>query len=660
MFFPENQMANSLFLNPSQTNKKTSQSNSSSSGCTCSKDLYQEISRFDNLSEIVKFKPVELLQRNYTKIRPTINSHVPSKPVFACLRQDKLLNQSEVDFSLLCKQGTKYANAFMLASHHLKTNNKNNGRLRRKVLVYLRNLKVCRSYNLIEGDLLPFTHHDVCAIRRSSLQVIKTISHGHWGKHLQEFNNYRTLKSFICSSLKGARLPLSAHKLNIKQFFAKEKLGTRIIDQLEKSHSLKSFNLNSENLGSMIHFQERLSKALKKHPMLKDLTLNCYHKQDLDDDNMLARFDTKAFFWVKMTELNLYNFWDDSIIDFLSRNIHVFQNLYSLNYAEIRSNPVKFSSFACLQHLSRLQKLSLSITLPDSVNEEVIGFELFRSLAFPPNIESISMIITGSRPKSILKKVSQSDCFFQTISKLDRLKSFAVNISTYTFIETTKQEELEIIASFNFFNKVLENLPKGLEELTLSLFQPILMSSATISYDMLLYTLAKNLKRLRSLTLNFLGINLSTQELEPPILPRLKTLTLYNLCLPFSFINNLETTCLQELNCWITRSAELENLVMFLKQVNYLTSLKVVQIQVTKLNYKKLTQALLLEMAKIFLNFKELEDFTLGLASVAVEREWAEWFMELCKCKQGLKFCNLKFQNYQIVKEYFAVSIRRY
>ena len=659
MFFPYKQVANSLFLNPHCRKKRESQSPHSSSCCSCSKDLYQEVSRSDDLSDIVKFKPVELLQRKHSEKDLKHSIPIPRRPVLTSLRHDKLLNQSEVDLSLLCKRGMRYASAFMLASHHLKTNNKNNGKLRKKVLVYLRNLKVCRNYNLIEGDLLPFSYHDVCAIRRASLQVIKTIDHGHWGKHLQEFNNYRTLKSFICSSLKGTRLPLSAEKLNIKQFFAKEKLGTRIIDQLEKSHSLKCFYLNSENLASMIHFQKRLSRALEKHPELKDITLNCYYKQEPGDDNVIAKFDKSATFWGKITELSLYNFWDDSIIDFLSENIQVFGRLQSLNYAEIRSNPGKFPNFACLQRLSTLQKISLSITLPDSINEEVVGFELFKSLAFPSNIESISMVITGSRPKSILKRVAQSDEFFRTISDLKKLKTFAINISTYTFIETTKQEELEIIASFSFFNRVLESLPKGLEELTLSLFQPILMSSTTISYSALLHTLSKNLKHLKSLTLNFLGINLSPQELEPPVLPRLKTLTLYNLCLPFSFINNLETTCLQELNCWITRSAELENLVMFLKEVNFLTSLKIVQIQVTKLNYKKMTQALLLEMAKIFLNFRELEDFTLGLASVAVEKEWAEWFMELCRCKQSLKFCNLKFQNYQVVKEYFSTFIRR-
>ena len=634
--------------------------NPSLPAATSPEKFFQDINRHANLSDIVNFKPSELYQSELNSFSPVLHPRkIPKRPHLICLLRSKVLNQGELDLSYLCKKHIKYASTFALASYHLKTNSSDSAPHKKKIFTHLKNLKFCPTFLLIEGDLLPFTSKDVLHVRRSSLKIIKTVRKGQWGGHLKAFNKYRTLRSLHGSSVKEMRLPLSAEKLNFKHFFNTEKSGRIAVRQLNRTSKLTSFSLNSENLTNVWTFQRELSTALKRQINLKEISLNCYSKQETDDRHILKNIDRTSTLWTQITDLNIYNFSESFTIQFLLDNYTIFQSLRSLNYGEVRSNYEKFPAFLKLKNLSTLKRLTLSVTLPDSLNEEEIGMELLHSFSFPKDLEYLSLTITCTKPWKFLKQDTQrTNDFLSVISQLESLTSFSLNISTYTFIDLGKQDERDIVASFLFLDDIIESLPKKLEDLTFSLFQPVLMSSVPLVNDKLLFTISSHLKNLKMLTLNFLGINLTPRELERPLLPKLKSLVLYNLSLPFSLPSYLEATHIEEFSCWVTGNAELESVLLFFREINFLTSLRSLHVQFTKLNYPRLTHMLLLEIAKVFLNFRDLEDLSLGITSIAVEKEWGEWFLQLCRYKKGLKFCSIKFKNYHIVKEYFSVSLK--
>lgn len=645
-------------------------------GITCKNPKYDklEINEHEDFAEILpNFQPSDLLQAFPSRPEESKNSshsNIQQKKPFVLYlprtKPDNFPKLNNFEFETFCKKRIKYLNYYAISAYFFNnTPKKNKDRTQKKLYYSLRNLKACKDVYFF-NNYKPFTANNILKIRKAFQGFIKTIRLAECeGPSTDLFKDSR-IKSLNVDFQRTTYLGTTVRSLKLKRIFQPGEDTSKILNRIRKYIKLQKLTIMIEDYRKILKNQESLSEALGKLKSLRELDLGLtfmVEKEDLFDRGEEAdqEIDLNLLLWKKITGLHISD--DDIPLDQIMYKVEYLKSLLDFSYYGEPKFREDFDYFQNLSQLYCLKKIYISISMLGIPGHT--GASFFEKDFLPGTIEEFTLRVELQRLSTVFEKAIESGNFFHSLEKMKSLKYILLNISIEGEEFGKKDHKLLSL----FFSKAVKSLPTGLEDLFLMIsgFQRFLITEEMInvSEDQLCYLISQQVPNLRNLLIKFPSINTSMEQVKGSMLKKLQCLNIEG-AFPLLLVEMIGSENLEEIYCQVSKKLDIREFISFLKEITKFQKIRVLNINIKALYIKRnedekelscLNKELFLGIVNLFKQLKLMNDFSLIIQSVNIEKRIGEYLVQLCKYKKGLRFCNLEFENCEIFKEYFTSII---
>ena len=555
------------------------------------------------------------------------------------------------NFLLGCKKGIKYTSRVALTETYAQNLNQN------KVEPFLKRVKICKSFN-VHKDIKSLPLNQKLRLRKmtfSFAKSIKTIGSCKINKNLSHLKHVQTGSVDYISQTRF--LPSMTTLKVSKPLYQDRSCNEKAIKNIPRLRKLQFLQLQTESLSLITINQRDLSRAIKKLSQLKAISLKC-SLNSRPTQTIKCPSPPEIYprlpFWQKITNLSL-DLSNNSTFPLKTMLSHIkrFESLTKLSLKLKPESSQEFEVYQKFSALEQIKELCLEVKMCHGSRKE--GIKFFENISFPKGLRTLDIKLTSLRKFSILSKTSSNLNFLDSLESLRCLSTFRFRVKG----KEAHPKPSKIRSPFVFFHYLIKRLPCQLQNLALSAHNSTMPScwSPMISQDTIITTISERLSQLEALKINILGINLAPENLARKVLPKLKKISLGNLMLSAGLFSNFNAQRLEEFKFSCCKEIEITELEWFLREIAVFTSLKTLNIKVSKLKKENLTSGLARELLKMFQNLDDLRDLSVILPCIMIGAEAGKWFLGLCHYKTSLKTCKFEFEDYKVTKDIFTVSV---